>query len=198
MVTGPIEWGVAGFYERLLNPRAMLSMKTSVLGFDVSAEATMAFPTIPSDVTSGGGVFVGGPMQRIYPTAVLGISRDWPDARIRLYAEYAYNGERAPGTSWLADETGPGGHNSAVVLRFANMASSGISVNLLWQHNWSDGSGLVSPFFEISPFPLTTIQLGPVFLYGPDPSEVLINRLVPGSRRAELLLLVKVSDSYRQ
>jgi hypothetical protein len=78
------------------------------------------------------------------------------------------------------------------------MASSGISLNMLWQHNWSDGSGLVSPFFEVSPVPLTTIQLGPVFVYGPDGSETLGNRIVPGGKRVELLLLVKVSESYRQ
>ena len=77
-------------------------------------------------------------------------------------------------------------------------ASSDITLNVLWQHNWSDGSGLVSPFFEVSPVPLTTIQLGPVFVYGDDGSETMNNRLVPGGKRLELLLLVKVSDSYTQ
>jgi hypothetical protein len=204
LVTGPIEWTLAGFYQRLLTPRSSLALKTSLMGFDLSAETTVAFPVnftlngmTPISTTSGG-IYVGGLMQRIYPTAVLGFSREWPDARIRLYAEYAYNGERDPGTSWLTDESGPGGHNSVVVLRFANMASSGISLNMLWQHNWSDGSGLVSPFFEVSPVPLTTIQLGPVFVYGPDGSETLANRIVPGGKRVELLLLVKVSESYRQ
>jgi hypothetical protein len=184
LVTGPIEWTLAGYWQRLLAPRSSLSLKTSLLGFDLSVETTMAFPVDLSFqsatpiATSGGGIYVGGLMQRIYPTAVLGLSREWTDARIRLYAEYAYNGERDPGTSWLSDESGPGGHNSAVVFRFSNMASSGISLNMLWQHNWSDGSGLVSPFLEVSPVPLTTIQLGPVFVYGPDGSETLANRQI--------------------
>jgi hypothetical protein len=204
LVTGPIEWTLAGFYQRLLTPRSSLSLKTSFLGFDFSAESTMAFPVNLTQngftpiSTTGGGIYVGGMMQRIYPTAEIGLSREWTDAHIKLYAEYAFNGERDPGTSWLADETGPGGHNTAVVARFADMASSGVTLNLLWQHNWSDGSGLVSPFLEISPVPFTTIQLGPVFVYGQDGSETMNNRLVPGGKRAELLVLVKVSDSYRQ
>jgi hypothetical protein len=206
MVTGPIEWTLAGFWQHLLTPRTSLSLKTHFLGFDFSAETTMAFPVrltlsggLPQNPPpTAGGIYVGGMMQRIYPTVVLGLSREWTDARIKLYMEYAYNGERDQGTSWLADESGPGGHNSAVVLRFGNMASSGISLNLLWQQNWSDGSGLVSPLFEISPVPLTTIQLGPVFLYGPNGGEVFSNRLVPGNKQLELLLLVKVSDTFRQ
>jgi hypothetical protein len=206
VVTGPIEWTLAGFYQSLLTPRSSLSLKTSFLGFDVSAETTMAFPFTGTRhglmpiATEGGGIFVGGTLQRIYPTAVVGLSHEWADSHIKVYGEYAFNSERDPGTalSWLRDETGPGGHNSAIVLRFSNMGSTGISLNLLWQHNWSDGSGLVSPFFEVSPVPLTTIQLGPVFLYGPDASEVLANRLVPGNKRLELLLLVKISDNFHQ
>jgi hypothetical protein len=204
LVTGPMEWTLAAFWQRLLTPRSSLSMKTSFLGFDFSVETTIAFPVrlhpdgLTPIETTGGGLYVGGVLQRIYPTAVLGFSREWTDARIKLYAEYAYNGERDPGTSWLADGTGPGGHNSAIVLRFSDLYSSGFSLNLLWQHNWSDGSGLISPFFSVSPFPLTTIQLGPVFLYGRDGNEVLSNRLVPGEKQVELLLLLKISDSYRQ
>ena len=205
LVTGPIEWTLGGFWQTLLAPRSSLSLKTSVLGFDVSAETTMAFPvrlvidSPPEPIaTTGGGIYVGGMMQRIYPTAVLGIAREWQDPRIKISAEYAYNGERDPGISWLADETGPGGHNTVLALRFSNMASSAVTLNAIWQHNWSDGSGLISPLFELSPAALTTIQFGPVFVYGPSTSEVLSNRLVPGNKRLELLLLVKVSDSYRQ
>ena len=44
MVTGPIEWSVAGFWQYLLTPRTLLAMKTTVSGFDVSAEMTMAYP----------------------------------------------------------------------------------------------------------------------------------------------------------
>ena len=196
MVTGPIEWGVGGFYQRLLTPRGMLSMKTSLLGFDLSAETTMAFPF--SSSTTGGGIYVGGPMQRIYPTAVVGLSREWSDAHIKLYAEYAYNGERAPGVSWLPDESGPGGHNSVIGLRFMNLGPAGLAFNVLWQQNWSDGSALVAPFFELSPLPLTSIQIGIPLVLGPDGSEVLNNRLVPGTRRLELLLLVKISASFQQ
>ena len=204
MVTGPIEWTLAGFWQHLLTPRSSLSLKTSILGFDLSAETTMAFPVglTPSSVVPiaavGGGIYVGGTLQRIYPTAVLGLSREWTDAHIKMFAEYAFNGERDPGISWLSDEAGPGGHNTVLALRFKDMASSGISLNMLWQHNWSDGSGLISPLFEVSPVALTTIQLGPVFLYGADGSETANNRQVPGGKRVELLLLVKVSDSYRQ
>ena len=205
LVTGPMEWTLAGFWQNLLTPRSSLSLKTSIMGFDFSAEMTMALPvslnldgSVQPIATTGGGIFVGGWMQRIYPTAVLGLAREWMDPHIRLYVEYAYNGERDPGVSWLADETGPGGHNSVLALRFFNLGTSDISLNALWQHNWSDGSGLISPLFGVSPAPLTTIQFGPVFVYGPDSSEVIANRLVPGNKRLELLLLVKVSDSYRQ
>lgn len=205
LVTGPMEWTLAGFWQTLLSPRTSLSLKTSIMGFDFSAETTMAFPvTIAIDgavqpvPTAGGGIAIGGWMQRIYPTVVLGLAREWQDPHIRLYLEYAFNGERDPGVSWLADVTGPGGHNSVVALRFFNLGSSDISLNALWQHNWSDGSGLISPLFGVSPAPLTTIQFGPAFVYGPSSSEVLANRLVPGNKRLELLLLVKVSDSYRQ
>jgi hypothetical protein len=208
LVTGPIQWTLAGFYQRLLTPRASLAMKTSILGFDLSVESTMAFPVALNNdgflpiVTTGGGIFVGGLMERIYPTAVVGLAREWIDARIKLYAEYAYNGERDVGTlspGWLLDESGPGGHNSAVALRFANLGGSDVSLNMLWQQNWSDGSGLISSFLEVSPVPLTTIQLGPVFVYGPgNKGEVFGNRLVPGAKQLELLLLVKVSANYRQ
>ena len=195
LVTGPIAWGLGGFYQASLTPRSLLTMKTSVFGFDLSAEATMGFPvTAPT----GGGLYVGGVLQRIYPSAVIGLSREWSDPDIRLYAEYAYNGERDPGVSWLTDETGPGGHNSAVAIRFANVGKSGLSLNLLWQQNWSDGSGLVAPFVEFSPVSLTTIQFGLPFLYGSDNSEVMANRLAPGSQQIELLFLVKISSSFRQ
>jgi hypothetical protein len=204
LVTGPIEWSLGGFYQWELTPRSLLSMKTSLLGFDLSVETTMAFPVTFSSsgvspiATSGGGIFVGGTLQRIYPTAVIGISREWSDAGIRVYAEYGYNGERDPGVSWLSDETGPGGHNTAIGARFANLGQSGVTLNLLWQQNWSDWSGLVGPFIELSPVGLTTIQVGLPFLWGPDNSEVGGNRLVPGSQRLELLVLLKVSSSFRQ
>jgi len=130
---------------------------------------------------------------------VIGLAREWPDAGIKMYAEYAFNGEKDPGVlQWLADETGPGGHNTVVAVRISHMASSGISLNLLWQHCWSDGSGLISPLLEVSPAALTTIQLGPSFLYGADGSETANNRQVPGGKRLELVLLVKVHDSYQQ
>ncbi|HYW84400.1 MAG TPA: hypothetical protein VFB30_14160, partial [Spirochaetia bacterium] len=83
MVTGPIEWSVAGFWQYLLTPRTLLAMKTTVSGFDVSAEMTMAFPArftlsgVSPITTTGGGIFVGGELQRIYPTAVIGVSREW-------------------------------------------------------------------------------------------------------------------------
>jgi hypothetical protein len=218
LVTGPIQWTLGGFTQELLYPRSSLGMKTSLLGFDLSLETTVAYPVhlMTSDPvqffqvvsTTGGGWFVGGQLQRIYPTATVGLFREWQDPHIRLYAEYGYNAERDPhllpngdkdlSTTWLDDETGPGGHNSVVALRFSNLMSTDISLNALWQHNWSDGSGLLSAFMEVSPVPLTTIQLGPVFLYGPKNGEVAGNRLVPGSKRLEFLVLVKVSDSFRQ
>lgn len=207
LVTGPIEWSIAGFYQYLLTPRSLLAMKTSILGFDISAEMTMAYPGsispagFVSDQPTGGGIYVGGVLQRIYPTAVIGLSREWTDAHIKLYAEYAYNGERDPGTNWLPrqDQTGPGGHNSAIALRFSNLgASGGLTFNLLWQQNWSDGSGLIGPFLQLSPVALTTIQIGLPFVYGPDNGEVLNNRLTPGSKRLELLFLVKLNASFQQ
>jgi hypothetical protein len=196
MVTGPIEWGLGGFYQRLLTPRAMLSMKTSVWGFDLSIETTMAFPF--ASPTTGGGIYIGGPIQRIYPTAVVGLSREWSNPHIKLYAEYAYNGERDPGTSWLSDETGPGGHNSVVALRFANLGAVGLNLNVLWQQNWSDGSALIAPFLEFSPVSLTTFQIGIPIVIGSPSSEVFISRLVPGSKSLELLLLVKISAGFQQ
>jgi hypothetical protein len=204
LVTGPVEWSLGGFYQRELTPRTLLSLKTHFLGIDLSAETTWAFPVtfstsgIAPIPTAGGGIDVGGTLQRIYPTAVLGLSREWTDLNIKLYAEYAYNGERTPGTSWLPDETGPGGHNSAIGARFGNLTKSGADLNVLWQENWSDGSGLFAPFFEFSPVGLTTIQVGVPFVWGPDGSEVPNNRLVPGSLRLELLILVRVSESFRQ
>ena len=204
MVTGPIEWSMAGFWQYLLTPRTLLAMKTSVSGFDLSAEMTMAFPVkfslagISTTSTTGGGIFVGGGLQRIYPTAVVGLSREWSDAHIKFYAEYAYNGERDHGTSWLGDATGPGGHNSAAVVRFTHLGPAGLALNLLWQQNWSDGSALVAPFLEISPVAFTTIQVGLPLVFGPVDGEVLNNRLVPGGERFELLILVKLSASFRQ
>ncbi len=205
LVTGPIEWSIAGFWQRLLTPRSLLAMKTTILGFDLSAESIVAYPVkFTSDwlapiPTTGGGIPVeAGPLERIYPSAVVGLSRSLPNANIRLHAEYAYNGERKPGTSWLEDETGPAGHSSALVLRFLHLGPGGLSFNLLWQQDWSDASALISPFLEFSPLPLTTVQIGFPVVFGPDDSEVSNNRLVPGSKAAELLLLVKVSDNFRQ
>ena len=207
LVTGPVEWTVGGFYQWQLTPRSLLSMKTSLLGFDLSAETTVAFPVkiSPSGFapysTPGGGIPVGGSLQRIYPTAVVGVSRDWPDAGVRVYAEYGYNGERDPGnpgTNWLVDETGPGGHNTAVGARFTNLGTSGLTLNLLWQQNWSDGSGLIAPFIQFSPVGLTTLQIGLPVQYGPSVSEVGSNRLAPGTQAVELLILVRVSSSFQQ
>ncbi len=205
LVTGPMEWTLAGFWQTLLAPRSSLSLKTSILGFDVSAETTMAFPVrLVIDNRPGANRHHRGRyLRRRHDAAHLPHcgardSREWRTPRIKISAEYAYNGERDPGISWLDDETGPGGHNTVLALRFSNMASSAVTLNAIWQHNWSDGSGLISPLVELSPAALTTIQFGPVFVYGPSTSEVLGNRLVPGNRRLELLLLVKVSDSYRQ
>ncbi len=204
LVTGPIEWSLAGFYQYLLTPRCLLAMKTSMFGFDLSAETTMAFPVTfsPSGIkpigTSGGGISVGGTLERIYPTAVIGLSREWEDVHIKLHAEYGYNGERDPGTSWLQDQTGPGGHSSALAVRFGNLGPSGLALNLLWQQSWSDWSCLLAPFLELSPVPLTTIQIGLPVIIGSEGSEVLNNRLVPGGKQLELLILVKVSSSFRQ
>jgi hypothetical protein len=186
MVTGPIEWSVAGFWQKLLTPRSLLAMKTSLLGFDFSAEMTLASE------------FSNGQFQTVYPTVTAGISREWTDAHIKLLAEYGYNGERVPGVSLLPDESGPGGHNSAAALRFAELGPGGLALTLLWQHNWSDGSGLVAPFIELSPVPLTTMQIGVPLLYGPDNGEVLNNRIVPGNKRFELLILIKVSAGFNQ
>ncbi len=204
LVTGPIEWSLAGFYQWQLTPRSLLSMKTSVFGFDLSAEATMAFPVginksgfLPY-ATAGGGVYVGGALQRIYPTGVFGLSREWTDAGIKVYAEYAYNSERDPGTSWLPDESGPGGHNSAAGVRLSNVGQSGMTLNFLWQQNWSDWSGLVAPFIEFPAIGLASIQVGIPVLYGSSTSEVAGNRLAPGGQAVELLILVKVSSSFRQ
>ena len=218
LVTGPVQWTLGGFAQDLLAPRASIAMKTSLLGFDLSMEGTMAFPvhlnltsgtnTIDPVATTGGGIYVGGFLQRIYPTAVISLFREWTDPHIRIYAEYGYNGERDPhldpfgqrdpNTTWLQDNTGPGGHNSVLALRFSNLFSTYISLNALWQQNWSDGTGLASVFLEVSPVALTTIQLGPVVVYGAEAGEVPSNRLVPGGKRLELVLLVKVSDSFRQ
>jgi hypothetical protein len=209
LVTGPIQWTLSGFTQDQLSPRSSLAMKTSIFGFDLSMEATMAFPVhlniSPADpidpvATTGGGIWVGGYLQRIYPTATIGLFREWTDPHIRLYAEYGYNGEKDPSTHlpWLQDNTGPAGHNSVLALRFSSLFSSNLSLNALWQQNWSDGSGLISAFFEVSPVALTTIQLGPVFVYGDPTAEVPSNRLVPGGKSLELVLLVKVSDSFRQ
>jgi hypothetical protein len=195
LVTGPIDWTIGGFYQVKLTPRSLLSMKTTLFGFDLSAEATIAFPVA---VPSGGGWYVGGVLQRIYPTAVIGIYREWSDLNLKLYGEYAYNGERDPGVSWLPDETGPGGHNSAIGVRVTNVAKSGVSLNLLWQQNWSDGSGLVAPFIEVSPFKTIVMQIGLPVSYGSDNSEVMGNRLIPGSLQAELLILLKLSTSFNQ
>jgi hypothetical protein len=186
MVTGPIEWSVAGFYQNLLTPRSLLAMKTSILGFDFSTELTVASP------------WSGGQFQGVYPTLTAGISREWPDAHIKLAGEYGYNGERNIGQSLLPDTAGPGGHNSALVLRFTNLGDMGLAFTFLWQHNWSDGSGLLAPFIEVSPVALTTLQIGLPLVYGPDNSEVLNNRLVPGGKRFGLLVLIKISASYRQ
>lgn len=204
LVTGPIEWSLAGFYQWQMNPRALLAMKTSILGFDVSAESTVASPVsvnlheIYLEAYPGGGIYVGGALQYIYPTAVVGISREWVDAGVKVYAEYGYNGERAPGESWLQDETGPGGHNTAVGTRLANLGGSGIVFNFLWQQNWSDGSGLVGPFIEFAPIGPASIQAGVPYLWGSSSSEVAQNRLVPGSQGIEFLLLVKISESFQQ
>ena len=201
--TGPIEWSVGVFYQYLLNPRGSLGLKTNVLGFDVSLESTLAIPVSVSTEgitwrpTSGGG-FPVGVDGRVYPTVVAGVSREWTDAHIKVYGEYAYNGEREPHLSWLNDATGPGGHNSAIVVRLGNLFGSDISLNALWQHNWSDGSGLLSPLLEFSPARLATLQLGPVMVYGPEDGEVVSNRLVPGNKRLEFLVLLRVSESYRQ
>jgi hypothetical protein len=204
LVTGPIEWSLAGYYQWQLNPRTLLAMKTSILGFDVSAESTVAAPVsidrfgIYPNTTPGGGIYVGGALQYIYPTAIIGISREWVDAGVKLYAEYGYNGERAPGQSWLSDESGPGGHNSAIGARFNNFIASSMTFNVLWQQNWSDGSGLVGPFIEFSPFGLTSIQVGIPYMWGSRTSEVAGNRLVPGSQGIEFLILVKINDSFLQ
>ena len=133
MVTGPIEWSLAGFYQNLLTPRSLLAMKTSLLGFDLSGEMTLASP------------ISGGQFQGVYPTITAGISREWSDAHIKFTAEYGYNGERNPGLSLLPDNSGPGGHNSAMALRFTNLGDMGLAFTFLWQHNWSDGSGTVRP-----------------------------------------------------
>lgn len=186
LVTGSVEWTLGGYYQRLLTPRSLLTMKTHLWGFDFSTELTLASQ------------FENGQFPTFYPTLSTGITREWTDAHIKLIAEYGYNGERNPGLSLLPDESGPGGHNSAVVLRFANLGPGSLAFNFLWQHNWSDGSGLLAPFLEMSPVPLATIQIGLPLIYGPESSEVVNNRLVPGSRRFELLLLVKINDSFRQ
>ncbi len=204
LVTGPIEWSVAGYYQWQLNPRALLAMKTNMFGFDVSAEGTVASPIainrfgIYPYATPGGGIYVGGALQYIYPTAVVGISREWVNEGIKLYGEYGYNGERSPGESWLQDESGPGGHNSAIGARFNNLGQSGITLNLLWQQNWSDGSGLVAPFIEFPSIGPASLQVGVPYLWGSNATEVAKNRLVPGSQGLELLILVKVSASFRQ
>jgi len=208
LVTGPVQWTLSGYAQQLLAPRTSLDVKTSILGFDLSFEGIVAYPVnletsdpqkfFTAIPTTGGGVFVGGFLQRIYPTAVVGLFREWTDPHIRLYAEYGYNGERDATTSWLADATGPGGHNTALALRFSNLFSGDVSLNTVWQQSWSDWSGLVSAFLEFSPVALTTIQFGPVFVYGIENGVVASNRLVPGDKRLELVLLVRVSDSFRQ
>ncbi len=204
LVTGPVEWSIAGFYQHFLTPRTSLGLKTNILGFDLSTETTLAFPVdlspdgITWNPTAGGGIPVGSEDHRIYATVVASLAREWTDSRIKLYAEYAFNGERDPGVSWLDDETGPGGHNSAVVVRFRRLFDSIFSLNVIWQENWSDGSGIISPLLEFSPEHLTTLQFGPVIGFGSEDSEVSENRLVPGDMQLEFLIMLRISASYRQ
>ena len=199
LVTGPIEWSLGGFFQRSLTPRTLLSMKTSMLGFDLSAEVTAAYlftSSITGISAAGGGIPVGGDLQRIYPTAVVGIAREWQEPRIRLYAEYGFNGERDLGMSWIADASGPAGHNTALGIRWTDLGQTGITVNLLWQQNWSDRSGLAAAFVEFAPVSPVTIQVGLPVVY--ISGEASANRLVPGSQSVGLLVLVKLSSSFRQ
>ena len=73
-----------------------------------------------------------------------------------------------------------------------------MTLNFLWQQNWSDWSGLVAPFIEFPAIGLASIQVGIPVLYGSSTSEVAGNRLAPGGQAVELLILVKVSSSFRQ
>ncbi len=209
-VTGPVEWTLGGFYQRLLTPRAMLVGRSTVLGCALSVETLMAFPVTFKGTgavavpTAGGGVYIGGPLQRVYPSMVLGLSREWTALNLKLHLEYTINSERDPrgdqaNPDWLPDAVGPGGHATDVALHLGRLFDNRkIGLNLLWQHNWTTSAGLAASFLELAPDSVLTVQIGAETIYGSDVAEVSANRLLPENNRFGFVLLARLNTSFRE
>ncbi|HET7838701.1 MAG TPA: hypothetical protein VFL04_02995 [Rectinemataceae bacterium] len=208
-VTGPIEWSLGGYYERLLTPRSMLMARSTVFGCALSVEGVMAFPVTYKSTgfeaipTSGGGLYIGGLMKRVYPDLIVGLSREWPALDLKLHAEYTYNSERDPhgdqaNPNWLEDAVGPGGNATDVALHLGHfLHNRKLGLNLLWQHNWSTYAGLTAAFLELAPDSLFTVQIGAETIYGRDIAEVSANRLLPENNRFGFVILARLNTSFK-
>jgi len=182
LVTGPLEWNLAGFYQKDLSARGMIGCKTAVASLDVFAELVLA---------SWG----TGASQQVFPSVAAGVYYE-PETWIRVYGEYAYNGERPAKVALVPDASSLRGHNSMIGVRLKASGSGNFRFSFAWQQNYTDGSAFITPLFEIDPLPAFTAQLGlPIRINDPY-TEYLEQTPITDSLRVSCAFLLRAKFDY--
>jgi hypothetical protein len=200
-VTGPIEWSAGAYYQKSLAKRAMLGFKTSVAGLDVFAEGTAAYYDY------------GNNDIEVYPTFDCGIYYE-PSDRIKIYGEYAYDGERPDNVDPVAILNDPTltthaavidapvlrGHNSLLGIKFSKIGDSSLRISCAWQQNYAgnylDWSGFILPLVEFDPAPYLTAQFAFPVIFGSPTSYYMTNSPVTGGLRLGVYLALNFRIDY--
>jgi len=179
-VWGRTEFSLGGFYQAYLQPRVLITAKTSFFGVDLSGECVLAY------VESTG----------LAPSWNAGIYWEQADVNLSAYGEYVYNADSAAAIGTEPASGYPPGHSVALILGLKEIFGSKIKAGLQWQHAFADGSGFFAPGVSIEAVPHVVIILGVPMYYGPIDGYLAAVNPDPQKRRMAIALKVTVSGEF--
>ncbi len=128
IVLGRAQLSVMGGAQMNLGARAAMSLKTVVLGVDLTGEASLGYKDV------GGGAY--------FPAAMAGFFKEWKGPGIILNAEYLFDSERY--VLWTSDPVNyeKAGYNHAACLQFAwSNVLGDLDFGFRWAHSFTEASG---------------------------------------------------------
>ena len=195
------EVGIGAYYRPDRVPRAMLTLSTSLLEFDLFAELEASLGSdrrFVERAARGSGNRYGLRAVRnsddLFAAATAGLRYTYtPEAgdwSATVAGQYLWNGEGyedasllrdnragvaallAAGDLSFADLVFQGRHYAAASLNVALGRGADWSAGVFWLSNLSDGSGQVSPSLTFRPADRFSLRAGATLTYGPDGAEM--------------------------